>query len=64
MANRDIALSGCKLNDAEGSAYATGLYLEALTVLSDITGNTEIAILSVLSTFKLFNGLLILVQRQ
>ena len=45
-----IHLSECRFDYliADGSAYATGLYLEALAVLSNSTGNTEMVDLSVL----------------
>ena len=48
VAQSDIDLLGCQFNNAEGSAYSTGLYLEALSMLSNITGDTEIANLSAL----------------
>ena len=45
-----IDLSECRFDYsiADGSASATGLYLEALAVLSNSTGNTEMVDMSVL----------------
>ena len=50
MDQSSISLSGCRFDSlsADGSVYATGLYLEALAVLSNSTGNTEMVDLSVL----------------